>query len=152
MSFDYYVAFSASQWPTFAQAQTALDSLGYPVRLPTTSDAALGIDSGELNVQFQGRPVQIDAEIRPLSQSEDTDLTYIAEQVSAVYPPHPGDPFLILTFRSDADEIRAGLYLAAALIKGCGGFGFENQHEQRGGANFADQMVSEASNADLWKN
>ena len=152
MSFDYYVAFPASRWPTSRQVQDALNSFGHPVMLVTSDDAPLECSPEGLSVRFEGRPVLLDASKECLNPSEDSDLTYIAEQAGEEYPLQVGDPFLIFTFRSDPDESRAGLYLAAALVKGCGGYGFENQYEQHGRSEFADQMVSEASNADLWKN
>jgi hypothetical protein len=58
-----------------------------------------------------------------------------------------GDYFLTLTFRSDADQIGAGLYLAAAMILSFTGYGFGNQAETHGGRDFAEQLLAESANA-----
>ncbi|RYG37175.1 MAG: hypothetical protein EON93_04020 [Burkholderiales bacterium] len=75
---------------------------------------------------------------------------YIAECVATNFTISNGDYFLKLTFRSDADQTRAGLYLAAALILTFDGYGFENQAETHGGAEFAKLLVAEASDTSAW--
>jgi hypothetical protein len=55
-----------------------------------------------------------------------------------------GDYVLVLSFRSSRDEIRAGFYIMAALIKCFGGYGFELQTGAHGAGDFADGMVADA--------
>ena len=105
-----------------------------------------------LPVIFEGRSVEIEAEIEQAADAEDPEslFGYIAQAAAPVFPVRNGDYFLTLTFRSDADEIRAGLYLAAAMVQSFDGYGFENQYENHGQTEFAEGMVREAANQSLW--
>lgn len=155
MSFDYFVAVHKSRWPTGKQVQTALDQLGYPVALTDGSDSALSIVEGEysLPVMFEGRAVQIEAQVSVASDFDEEDSLwgYWAEMAAPQFVISEGDYFLTLTFRSDADQVRAGLYLAAAIILSCDGYGFENQFEGHGGAEFAHEIAAEAADAESFK-
>ncbi|QNM81763.1 hypothetical protein H8M03_06725 [Sphingomonas sabuli] len=152
MSFDYFVAVPAKAWPSSIALQQAIDRFEYPVRLRDLSDGNFDAPTRELAVQFEGRPVIIEAEVEEAKDADDPQslFGYIAQAAVGTFAIQNGDQFLTLTFRSDADEIRAGLYIAAALINGFGGYGFENQTESHGRADFAAQMVREASNENLW--
>ena len=152
MSFDYFVAVRAQTWPTSGGVQEALRQFGYPVRLVSASDAPFEIQNGALPVLFEDRPVTIEAEMEQAADIEDPEslFGYIAQAAAPAYPICDGDHFLTLTFRSDADEIRAGLYLAAAMVRAFDGYGFENQHETHGQSTFAEQMVREAADENLW--
>jgi len=151
MSFDYFVAVKEDKWPTAAPVQAALKQLGYPVSLASAPSEALSMTDGlyGLPVIFEGRPVVLEAEIEQAADVDNTESLwgYIAKCAAPNFAILNGDYFLTLTFRSDADQIRAGLYLAAAMIVAFDGYGFENQFETHGGKTFADQLVAEASDA-----
>jgi hypothetical protein len=153
MSFDYFVAVHENKWPTAKAVQAALESLGYPVSLVSASDAALTAPTRWLSVIFEGRPVELEVEIEQATDADDPESLwgFYARQAAPSFAISNGDYFLNLIFRSDADEIRAGLYLAAAMIRAFDGYGFENQYETHGGTEFADQLVAEASDASAFK-
>jgi hypothetical protein len=153
MSFEYYVAVHRDKWPTAKALQAALESLGYPVSLASAADAALSAERHKLPVTFEGRPVALEAEIEPAADVADpkSEWGHIAKCVAPNFAIRDGDPILVLTFRSDADEIRAGLYVAAAMIRAFDGCGFENQYETHGRIEFADQLVAEASDASAFE-
>jgi hypothetical protein len=79
------------------------------------------------------------------SNGPDSRWGDIAECAAPNFAIANGDYFHTLTFRSDADQMRAGLYLAAAMILAFDGYGFENQAETHGGAQFASRLVAEGS-------
>jgi len=154
MSFDYFVAVHRQDWPTAEHVQQNLESLGYPLRLAeapalpfTVADFLEG-----LPVVFEGRPVVLEAEIDVATDADDPEslFGYIAECAASNFKISNGDYFLTLTFRSDADQIRAGLYLAAAMILSFDGYGFENQAETHGGLDFAEQLLAEAADAEAF--
>jgi hypothetical protein len=62
-----------------------------------------------------------------------------------------GDYVLTLSFHSSSDEIRAGLYLMAAMIRCFGGYGFEFQGGTHGAKAFADGLVADAADEKQWK-
>ncbi|ALH81602.1 hypothetical protein [Sphingopyxis macrogoltabida] len=151
MSFDYFIAVQRNSWPTGEAVQTALGKLGYPLRLvdaPSTPFAVENFRDG-LPVIFEGRKVILEADTEEAQDADDSEslFGYIAECAAPNFSIVNGDRFLTLTFRADADQIRAGLYLAAAMIKSFGGYGFENQFETHGSLGFADQLLAEASDA-----
>ena len=151
MSFDYFVVVHRDAWPTAEAVQESLEELGYPLALATAPSTPFSVDAGtfSLPVIFEGRPVMLEADIEQATDADDSDslFGYIAEVAASNFDISNGDYFLTLTFRSDADQIRAGLYLAAAMIKSFGGYGFENQAESHGALDFANQLLAEASNA-----
>ena len=155
MSFDYFVAVPKDKWPTAKAVQAALDESGYPVSLVSAPDQALCVAAGSfrLPVIFEGRPVDLEAEIQQALDVDDPEslFGYIAKCAAANFTISNGDYFLTLTFRSDADQIRAGLYLAAVMIITFDGYGFENQFETHGGPTFAEQLVAEASDASAFR-
>jgi hypothetical protein len=151
VSFDYYVAVRRQDWPTAASVQSALEVLGYPLRLadaPPTPFAVAHFKEG-LPVEFEGKPVLLEADIEQATDADDPESLYgyIAECAAQNFKISNDDYFLTLTFRSDADQIRAGLYLAATIILAFNGYGFENQFESHGSEDFADKLLSEASDA-----
>jgi hypothetical protein len=129
----------------------AQKTLQYPLTLVSSPDQTFSTPDGSysLPVIFEGRPVELEAEIERATGIGDPEslFGYIAACAIPNFKISDGDYLLTLTFRSDADQIRAGLYLAAALILTFGGYGFENQFETHGSADFANQLVAEASNA-----
>lgn len=151
MSFDYFVAVHRSNWPTAKAVQAALSSLGYPLSLLSAPDEAFSIqkDTFSLPVIFEGKQITLEADIDRASETTDAESLwgYIATCVAEDFTISDGDYVLTLTFRSDSDRIRAGLYLMAAVIIAFDGHGFENQFETHGGAEFAHQLVAEASDA-----
>ena len=151
MSFDYFVAVHRDKWPTAREVQAALERLSYPVSLASALDEPFSVVKGDFNlpVIFEGRAVSLEADIERASDIEDAESLwgYIAQCSATNFCISNGDYFLTLTFRSDVDQIRAGLYLAAAMIFAFDGYGFENQFESHGGAQFARQLVAEAANA-----
>ncbi|MEQ1519054.1 MAG: hypothetical protein ABL931_21450 [Usitatibacteraceae bacterium] len=154
MSFDYFVAVHQQNWPTSAKVQLALETLGYPLLLADAPDEPFAVDFREgLAVDFEGRSVLLEADIEQATDADDPEslFGYIAECAAQNFKISNGDFFLILTFRSDADQIRAGLYLAAAMILSFNGYGFENQAETHGGSEFADQLLAEASDAEAFE-
>lgn len=155
MSFDYFVAVHKNKWPSAKAVQTSLERLGFPVTLAATPDQAFSVEEGSfgLPVVFEGRSVVLEADIEQATDVDDAEslFGYIAKCAASNFAISNGDYFLILTFRSDADQIRAGLYLAAALILAFDGYGFENQAETHGGAAFAEQLVAEASDASAFE-
>ena len=155
MSFDYYVAVGQDKWPTAAAVQRALKNLGYPLALVSSPDQSFSMPDGtfSLPVVFEGRPVELEAEIERATEIDDSEslFGYIAAYAASNFKIRDGDYFLTLTFRSDADRIRAGLYLAAALILTFDGYGFETQFESHGSADFANQLVAEASDASAFE-
>jgi hypothetical protein len=151
MSFDYFIAVHASDWPTAKAVQEALEKHGYPLRLanaPPEPFAVADFREG-LEVSFEKRRVVLEAEIERAEDADDPDslFGYIAQCAAPNFTISNGDYFLTLTFRSDADQIRAGLYLAAAMILSFKGYGFENQAETHGREDFAAQLLAEASDA-----
>ena len=155
MSFDYFVAVHNDKWPTAKAVQTALEGLGYPVSLASAPDEAFSIVKGtfSLPVIFEGHPVTLEAEIQQATDANDPESLwgYIAKCAAPNFAISNGDYFLTLTFRSDADQVRAGLYLAAAMILAFDGYGFENQFETHGSTEFADQLVAEASDVSAFE-
>lgn len=151
MSFDYFVAVHNDNWPTAEAVQTAIERLGYPVSLASAPDEAFSTaeDSLGLPVIFEGHPIVLEADIERATDANDPGSLwgYIAGCAAPNFAISNGDYFLTLTFRSDADEIRAGLYLIAAMILAFDGYGFENQFETHGRAEFAQKLVAEASDA-----
>lgn len=151
MSFDYFVAVHEDKWPTAKSVQTALERLGYPVSLALVPNEAFSIEKGTLGIRavFEGRSVELEADIEQATDTSDPESlwNYIAKSAAPEFAISNGDYFLTLTFRSDADQIRAGLYLAAAMIQAFDGYGFENRFETHGRGEFANQLVAEASNA-----
>jgi hypothetical protein len=85
------------------------------------------------------------------ADDSETLFGLIAECAVAEFKISNGEYFLTLTFRSDANQIRAELYLAAAMIIICDGYGFENQFETHGGLNFAKQLLAEAADAGAFR-
>src|SRR5262245_15079426 len=120
MSFDYFVAVHKDKWPTAKAVQAALERLSYPVSLLSAADDTFSISKGKfsLPVLFEGRPVVLEAGIGQASDTNNVESLwgYIAKCASDNFTIAEGDYFLTLTFRTDADQIRAGLYLAAAII------------------------------------
>ena len=155
MSFDYYVAIAQDNWPTAAAVQRALKNLGYPLALVSSPDQPFSTADGGfgLPVVFESRQVELEVDIERATEIDDPEslFGYIAACSAPHFKISDGDYFLTLTFRSDADRIRAGLYLAAALILTFGGYGFENQFETHGNADFASQLVAEATNASAFE-
>ena len=151
MSFDYFVAVHEKDWPTAEKVQHSLESLGYPLRLADALPLPFAVANFRdgLAVEFEGKPVALEADVEQATDADDPEslFGYIAECAAQNFKISNGDYFLTLTFRSDADQIRAGLYLAAAMILSFNGYGFENQAETHGGEDFAEQLLSEASDA-----
>lgn len=154
MSFDYFVAVHKDKWPSAEAVQASLERLGFPVTLASAPDRAFSVEEGSfsLPVFFEGRSVVLEADIEQATDTDDDEslFGYIAKCAASNFAISDGDCFLTLTFRSDADQIRAGLYLAATLILSFDGYGFENQAETHGGAAFAEQLVAEASDSSAW--
>jgi len=155
MSFDYFVAVHKADWPTGTGVQSALEAWGFPVRLKEAAAAPFEVKDfrAGLPVLFEGREVVLEADTEVAADADDTDslFGYIAECAAPNFKISNGDHFLTLTFRSDPDQIRAGLYLAAAMIKSFNGYGFENQAETHGGLDFAEQILVEASDASAFE-
>jgi hypothetical protein len=154
VSFDYFVAVHNDKWPTAKAVQTALEGLGYPVSLASAPDDAFSVARASgLCVVFEGRPVVLSAYTEQATDADDPESLwgYIAECAAPTFTISNGDYFLTLRFRSDADEIRAGLYLAAAMILAFDGYGFENQFETHGRGDFAARLVAEASDASAFE-
>jgi len=151
MSFDYFVAVHRRDWPTAESVQLSLERRGYPLRLVEAPAVSFKVENFRegLHVIFEGRPVTLEADMEQATDADDPDslFGYIAECASKNFTISNGDFFLTLTFRSDADQVRAGLYLAAAMILEHNGYGFENQAETHGGADFAHQLLLEAADA-----
>jgi len=155
MSFDYTVVVHKDKWPTAKAVQTALEDLGYPVSLASAPDEAFSIakDAFSILVIFEGHPVVLEADIEQATDANDPESRcgYIAKCAAPNFAISNGDYFLTLTFRSDADQVRAGLYLAAAMILTFDGYGFENQFETHGRGEFAAQLAAEASDASAFE-
>jgi hypothetical protein len=155
VSFDYFVAVHRDKWPTAKAVQAALERLSSPVSLSSAPDAAFSIEKSTFNlpVAFEGRPTVLEADIEQAADTNDAESPwgYIATCAAGNFAISDGDYFLRLTFRSDADQIRAGLYLAAAMILSFDGYGFENQFENHGGTEFAHQLLAEASDASAFE-
>lgn len=119
--------------------------------LASAPDEAFSVAKGSfrLPVIFEGRSVVLEADIEQATDANDPETLwgYIANCAAPNFAISNGDYFLTLTFRSDADQIRAGLYLAAAMILAFNGYGFENQFETHGNVEFANQLVAEASDS-----
>ena len=149
MSFDYFVSVHNDKWPTAKAVQTALERLGYPVSLASAPDEAFFIPKRtfSLPVIFEGHPVVLEADIAQAADAHDPESLcgYIATCAAPNFAISNGDYFLTLTFRSDPNQVRAGLYLAAAMILAFDGYGFENQSDTHGGSEFAHQLIVEAS-------
>jgi hypothetical protein len=156
MSFDYFVAVHKDKWPTAQAVQASLKKLGYPLALNSAPDRPFSAAAGAstLPVVFEGRPVVLEVDIEQAADANDAESIFglIAEHAGSNFLISNGDYFLTLTFRSDADQIRAGLYLAAAMILSFDGYGFENQYETHGGSGFARQLLAEASDATAFEN
>src|SRR5215475_3878735 len=120
MSFDFFVAVHNENWPTAKAVQTALEALGYPVSRASAPDEAFSIAKGtfSLPVIYEGRSVDLEADIEQATDADDPESLwgYVAMCTAPNFAIANGDYFLTLTFRSDADQVRAGLYLAAAMI------------------------------------
>lgn len=156
MSFDYFVAVHNDKWPTAKAVQIAIEGLGYPVSLASAPDEAFSIAKGgafNIPVIFEGHAVILEADIEQATDANDPESLWghIAKCAAPNFAISNGDYFLTLRFRSDADQIRAGLYLAAAMILAFDGYGFENQFETHGRGEFADQLVAEASDANAFE-
>jgi hypothetical protein len=159
VSFDYFVAVHKEKWPTAKAVQAALEGLGYPVSLTSAPDSTFSVTRAVgLPVIFEGRPVTLRADIVQVTDAQATDADdpeslwgYIAECAAPNFTVSNGDYFLTLTFRSDVDQIRAGLYLAAAMILSFDGYGFEDQFETHGRGEFAAQLAAEASDASAFE-
>ena len=155
LSFDYFVAVHNDKWPKAKEVQGALEGLGYPVSLASAPDEAFSIAKGvvSLPVIFEGQPVNLEVEIDQVTDANDPESLwgYIAKCAAPNFTISNGDNFLTLTFRSDANQIRAGLYLAAAMILAFDGYGFENQFETHGRGDFANQLAVEASDASAFE-
>jgi hypothetical protein len=155
VSFDYFVAVHYDKWPTAKAVQSALEDLRYPVRLASAPEEAFSIAKGafSLPVIFEAHPIMLEAGIEQATDANDPETLwgYIAKCAAPNFAISNGDYFLTLTFRSDANQIRAGLYLAAAMILAFDGYGFENQFETHGRGEFADQLVAEASDASAFE-
>ena len=155
MSFDYFVAVHNDKWPTAKAVQAALERLGYPVSLASAPDEAFSVVKGTFGIPviFEGHPVELEADVEQATDADDPESLwgYIAMCAAPNFVISNGDYFLTLTFRSDADQIRAGLYLAAAMILAFDGYGFENQFETHGRGEFADQLIAEASDASAFE-
>lgn len=149
MSFDYFVAVHKHKWPTAKTVQTALERLRYPVSLSSAPDEAFSIPKRtfSLPVIFEGHPVVLEADIAQAAGANDPESLwgYIAKCAAPNFAISNGDYLLTLTFRSDPDQVRAGLYLAAAMILAFDGYGFENQSDTHGGSEFAHQLLAQAS-------
>ncbi|MGE0045199.1 MAG: hypothetical protein AB7T08_05515, partial [Hyphomonadaceae bacterium] len=111
MSFDYFVAVRRDKWPTAQQVQMALEQHSYPVSLAHISSEPFSVPDGNLTlpVVFEGRPVSLEANIEEASDVEDAESLwgYIAQCSASNFLISNGDYFLTLTFRSDANQIRA---------------------------------------------
>jgi hypothetical protein len=155
LSFDYFVAVHNHNWPTAAAMQAALVRLEYPLALGEAPQEPLSVAEWtfSLPVVFEGRPVVLEADIRQATDVGDAEslFGYLAQCAAPDFTILDGDYFLTLTFRSDADQVRAGLYLAAAMILAFDGYGFENQFETHGGADFAQVLLDEASDASAFE-
>jgi hypothetical protein len=149
MSFDYYVAIRRDKWPTAAAVQAKLEQFGYPLDLEQTPDLPFSLppDSFMVPTVLEGRSVGLEADIEQATDADDPEsrFGYWAKKAAPAFEISNGDYFLALTFRDNIDQIRAGLYLAAAMILGFEGYGFENQFETHGRVDFADQLLLEAS-------
>lgn len=155
MSFDHYIAVHNDLWPTARAVQIALEDLKYSVSLASAPDETFSIAEGAFNlpVLFEGNPVVLEADIEQATDANDLDSLwgYLAKCAAPNFTISNGDYFLTLTFRSDADQIWAGLYLAAAMILSFDGYGFENQFETDGGSEFAHKLAIEASDASAFE-
>ena len=155
MSFDYFVAVHNDKWPTAKAVQTALERLGYPVSLASAPDGPFSIPKRtfKLPVIFEGHPLVLEADIAQATDANDPESLwgYIAKCAARNFTISNGDYFLTLTFRSDPDQVRAGLYLAAAMILAFDGYGFENQSDTHGGSEFARQLLAEASDSSAFE-
>jgi hypothetical protein len=155
VSFDYFVAVHNDKWPTAKAVQTALERLGYPVSLASAPGETFSIAKGTLGIPviFEGHPVDLEADIEQATDANDPESLwgYIARCAAPNFAISNGDYFLTLTFRSDPNQVRAGLYLAAAMILAFDGYGFENQFETHGRGEFADQLAAEASDASAFE-
>src|SRR5262249_50113246 len=135
--------------------QKRLQRLCYAVWISTPAHEAFSIRKRtfRLHVIFEGHPVVLEADIAQATDADDPESLwgYIAECAAPNFAISNGDYFLTLTFRSDPDQVRAGLYLAAAMILAFDGDGFENQSDTHGGSEFAHQLIAEASDASAFE-
>jgi len=78
-----------------------------------------------LPVIFAGHPVILEVAIARATDAGDPESLwgYIAKCAAPNFAILSGDYFLTLTFRSDPDQVRAGLYLGAAMILAFDGYG-----------------------------
>jgi hypothetical protein len=181
VSVDYYVAVHQANWPTAASLQTCMAERNYPVRLERSMSEPLDTLSGALPAQFQNREIELEASVVQLSSmvsyaySIDRPPDW-ADGKAEVYQLRPdealkardvntdlakigakgvafgnGDYVLTLSFHSSSDEVRAGIYLMAAMINCFGGYGFEFQGGTHGTRAFADELVGEAADEGRWK-
>jgi len=155
VSFDYFVAVHKHKWAAAKTVQTALERLSYPVLLSSAPDEAFSIPKRtfSLPVIFEGHPVVLEADIAQATDADDPESLwgYIAKCAAPNFAISNGDYLLTLTFRSDPDQVRAGLYLAAAMILAFDGYGFENQSDTHGGREFAHQLLAEASDSSAFE-
>jgi len=153
MSFDYFVAIKEQNWPNADVVQLNLERLGYPIRLAAAPAAPLQVADFGKGVFFEGREVILEADIEQAKDADDPHslFGYIAQCAAPNFKIANGDYFLVLTFRSEPDQVRAGLYLAAAMILSFDGYGFENQAERHGRQAFAEQLIAEASDRTAFK-
>ena len=172
MGASYYVAVRQACWPTIDALNECLADLHYPVRLPKTLNAMetpVAESDGSLIVEFEGKPIHLEAEITRLSINEpfaydlriENDRTFDPTDVADLVPldlnaelaklgviaPNfeYGDYVLALTFRSSIDEWKAGFLLMSGLIRYADGLGFEFDEAIFGDTSFANKLVREAA-------
>jgi len=112
---------------TAKTVQTALERLGYPASLSSAPDEAFSIPKRtfRLPVIFEGHPVVLEVDIAQATDAGDPESLwgYIAKCAAPNFANSNGDCSLTLTFRSDPGQVRAGLYLGAAMILAIDGYG-----------------------------
>ncbi len=171
MGASYYVAIHQADWPTRAGLNECLSGLDYPVRLPKTLNAEnipIAESDGSLIVEFEGKPIELEAEITRLSATESfayglrsetgvavsvtdvadlvpLDLNTELSKLGVVAPNFEyGDYVVVLTFRSSIEEWKAGFLLMSGLIHCSNGLGFEFDEATFGGVTFANKLVQDA--------
>ncbi|RUM00189.1 hypothetical protein [Rhizobium chutanense] len=172
MGASYHVAIHQADWPTSAAVNECLAGLDYPLRLPATLNTAkmpLGDKDGSLIVEFEEKPIQLEASVTRWSATESfayalkvedgqtanpigknnfvpLDLNTELRKLGADAPSFAyGDYVMTLTFRSSIDEWKAGFLLMSGLIRCSRGFGFEFDEKSCGGISFADKLAREAA-------
>ena len=112
---------------TAKTVQSALERLGYPASLSLAPDEAFSIPKRtfRLPVIFEGHPVVLEVDIAQATDGGDPESLwgYIAKCAAPNFANSNGDCSLTLTFRSDPGQVRAGLYLGAAMILAIDGYG-----------------------------